>query len=159
MIGKMMITTTESLGNYLESFTDFQKLAPGRKLGWLRELREDAFARFCETGFPTTHDEDWRFTNVSAIAQTAFRLTRNCCVRPSQKELEPYRVPGVSCQLVFVNGRFARELSPLGNLPDTVKLSSLAGEISSNPGAIEAHFCRYLDIRRDAFCALNTAFA
>jgi Fe-S cluster assembly protein SufD len=57
-----------------------------------------------------------------------------------------------------VNGRFARELSSLGNLPDTVKVSSLAGEISSNPGAIEAHFGRYLDIRRDAFCALNTAF-
>jgi Fe-S cluster assembly protein SufD len=53
----------------------------------------------------------------------------------------------------------ARELSSLGNLPDTVNVSSLAGEISSNPGAIEAHFGRYLDIRRDAFCALNTAFA
>ncbi len=153
-----MITATQQFENYLESFTEFEKLAAGHDLPWLRKLRQDAFTRFCETGFPTTHDEDWRFTNVSAIAQTAFRLTRNCCVRPSQKELEPYRVPGVSCQLVFVNGRFARELSPLGNLPDTVKLSSLAGEISSNPGAIESHFGRYLDIRRDAFCALNTAF-
>jgi Fe-S cluster assembly protein SufD len=124
----------------------------------LRKLRRDAFARFCEVGFPSTHDEDWRFTNVSAIAQTAFRLTRNGRARLSQQELEPYRVPGVSCQLVFVNGRFARELSSLGKLPDGVKVSSLAGEISSNPEAIEAHLGRYLDIRRDAFCALNTAF-
>ena len=67
-------------------------------------------------------------------------------------------MPGVACQLVFVNGRFARELSLLGKLPDGVKVSSLAGEISSNPGAIEPHLGRYLDIRRDAFCALNTAF-
>jgi Fe-S cluster assembly protein SufD len=59
---------------------------------------------------------------------------------------------------VFVNGCFARELSLLGKLPDGVKVSSLAGEISGNPGAIESHFGRYLDIRRDAFCALNTAF-
>ena len=154
-----MITATQQLENYLESFTEFEKLAAGHDLPWLRKLRQDAFAHFCEAGFPTTHDEDWRFTNVYAIAQTAFRLTRNCRVRPSQQELEPYRVPGVSCQLVFVNGRFARELSSLGNLPDTVNVSSLAGEISSNPGAIEAHFGRYLDIRRDAFCALNTAFA
>ncbi len=153
-----MITATQQLENYLESFTEFEKLAAGHDLPWLRKLRQDAFTRFCEVGFPTTHDEDWRFTNVSAIAQTPFQLARNGRARLSQKDLEPYRVPGVSCQLVFVNGRFARELSPLGNLPDTVKLSSLAGEISSNPGAIESHFGRYLDIRRDAFCALNTAF-
>ena len=30
-----------------------------------------------KSGFPTTHDEDWRFTNVSAIAQTPFQLARN----------------------------------------------------------------------------------
>jgi Fe-S cluster assembly protein SufD len=153
-----VITATEQLENYLESFTEFEKLAAGHDLPWLRILRQDAFARFCEAGFPTTHDEDWRFTNVSAIAQTAFRLTRNRPIRLSQRELEPDRVPGVSCQLVFVNGRFARELSSLGNLPDGVKVSCLAGEISSNPGAIEPHLGRYLDIRRDAFCALNTAF-
>ena len=153
-----MITLTQQLESYLESFSEFEKLATGHDLPWLWRLRQDAFARFCEVGFPTTHDEDWRFTNVSAIAQTAFRLTRNGRARLSQQELEPYRITGVACQLVFVNGRFARELSLLGNLPDGVKVNSLAGEISSNPGAIESHFGRYLDIRRDAFCALNTAF-
>ena len=153
-----MITATQQLESFLESFSEFEKLAAGHDLPWLRKLRRDAFALFCEVGFPTTHDEDWRFTNVSAIAQTPFRLTRNRRARLSQQDLEPYRVPGVSCQLVFVNGRFARELSLLGKLPDGVKVSSLAGEISSNPGAIEPHLGRYLDVRRDAFCALNTAF-
>jgi Fe-S cluster assembly protein SufD len=153
-----VIMATQQLESYLESFSEFEKLAAGHALPWLRRLRQDAFARFCEVGFPTTHDEDWRFTNVSAIAQTAFRLTRNRRVRLSQQELEPYRVAGVACQLVFVNGHFARELSLLGKLPNGVKVSSLAGEISSNPGAIERHLGRYLDIRRDAFCALNTAF-
>jgi Fe-S cluster assembly protein SufD len=153
-----VITATQELESYLESFSEFEKLAAGNDLPWLRKLRRDAFARFCEVGFPTTHDEDWRFTNVSAIAQTAFRLTCNRRVRLSQQELEPYRVAGVACQLVFVNGHFARELSLLGKLPNGVKVSSLAGEISSNPGAIEPHLGHYLDIRRDAFCALNTAF-
>ena len=153
-----MITPTQQLENYLESFSEFEKLVAGHALPWLRKLRRDAFARFCEVGFPTTHDEDWRFTNVSAIAQTPFRLARNGRARPSQQELEPYRVAGVACQLVFVNGRFARELSLPGKLPDGVKVSGLAGEISNNPGAIEPHLGRYLDIRRDAFCALNTAF-
>jgi Fe-S cluster assembly protein SufD len=153
-----VITLAQQLESYLESFSEFEKPATGHDLPWLWRLRQDAFARFCEVGFPTTHDEDWRFTNVSAIAQTPFRLTRNGLARLSQQELEPYRITGVACQLVFVNGRFARELSSLGNLPDGVKVSSLAEEISGNPGAIEPHFGRYLDIRRDAFSALNTAF-
>jgi len=153
-----VITATQQLESYLESFSEFEKLAAGHDLPWLRKLRQDAFARFCEVGFPTTHDEDWRFTNVSAIAQTAFRLTCNRRVWLSQQELKPYRVAGVACQLVFVNGHFARELSLLGKLLDGVKVSSLAGEISSSPGAIEPHLGRYLDVRRDAFCALNTAF-
>jgi Fe-S cluster assembly protein SufD len=153
-----VITATQQLESYLESFSEFEKLAAGHDVAWLRTLRRDAFARFCEVGFPTTHDEDWRFTTVSAIAQTAFRLPQNGRARLSQQELEPYRVPGVACQLVFVNGCFARELSLPGKLPDGVKVSGLAAEISSNAGAIEPHLGRYLDIRRDAFCALNTAF-
>ena len=40
---------------------------------WLQELREAAFERFPELGFPTTHDEEWRFTNVAPIARTSFR--------------------------------------------------------------------------------------
>jgi Fe-S cluster assembly protein SufD len=153
-----VITVTQQLESYLESFSEFEKLAAGHGLPWLRKLRRDAFARFCEVGFPTTHDEDWRFTNVSAIVQTPFRLARNGRARLSQQVVEPYRVPGVACQLVFVNGCFVRELSLLRKLPDGVKVGSLAGGISSNPEVIEPHLGHYLDIRRDAFCALNTAF-
>jgi Fe-S cluster assembly protein SufD len=153
-----VITATQQLESYLESFSEFEKLAAGHDLPWLRKLRQNAFARFCEVGFPTTHDEDWRFTNVSAIAQTPFHIARNGRAQLSHKNLEPYRTAGVACQLVFVNGCFARELSLLGKLPNEVKVSSLAGEISSNPGAIEPHLGRYLDVHRDAFCALNTAF-
>jgi Fe-S cluster assembly protein SufD len=153
-----VITATQQLESYLERFSEFEKLAAGHALPWLRKLRRDAFAHFCEVGFPTTHDEDWRFTNVSAIAQMPFRLARRGRVQMSLEQLAPYRIAGVASQLVFVNGRFACELSSLEKLPDGVKVSSLAEEISSNPGAIEQHFSRYVDIRRDAFCALNTAF-
>src|SRR2546423_11850475 len=69
-----VIATTEQLGTYLESFTEFQKRAAGRDLPWLRRMRERAFARFCEVGFPTTHDEDWRLTTRSPVARKAFPM-------------------------------------------------------------------------------------
>ena len=152
-----MIATTEQLGTYLESFTEFQKRAAGRDLPWLRRMRERAFARFCEVGFPTTHDEDWRFTNVSAIAKTPFELAGD--VRVSQDEVKQFGLPGPGCRLVFVNGRFARELSSVGKLPAGVKVNGLAAEINANSSEVESHLGRYLDIQRDAFSALNTAFA
>ena len=152
-----MIAATEQLGTYLESFTEFQKRAAGRDLPWLRELREGAFARFCEVGFPTTHDEDWRFTNVSAIAKTPFELARDAKV--AKREVEQFGVTGPGCHLVFANGRFARELSSIGKLPAGVSVNSLAEELSANSSEVESHLGRYLNIQRDAFSALNTAFA
>jgi Fe-S cluster assembly protein SufD len=151
-----VITATEQLRTYLDSFTELQnRLA--KQPAWLRNLREDAFARFCEVGFPTTHDEDWRFTNVSEIAKTEFGLAPQTKV--SSREIEPFKVSGFSAQLVFVNGYFAPELSSVGGLPSGVKVSSLAEEIRNNPAGLESHFGRYLNTKRDAFCALNTAFA
>jgi Fe-S cluster assembly protein SufD len=62
-----MSAVAEQTGAWLEHFTS-QPPAPA----WLQALRDAAFARFAELGFPTTHNEEWRFTNVSAIARTTF---------------------------------------------------------------------------------------
>jgi len=153
-----VITTVPQLESYLEAFSELQKSAAGRDPGWLRKVCEDAFARFCEVGFPTTHDEDWRFTNVSAIAKTPFRLAASAGTRLPGSGLDRYRLPDSCCQLVFVDGRFSRELSSAGDLPAGVRVNSLAGEISSNPAALEPYLGRYLNTGRDAFAALNTAF-
>jgi len=152
-----VITATAQLETYLESFSDFQKTAPGRDVAWLRKLREDAFARFCEAGFPTTHDEDWRFTNVSAIAKTPFRVAATAG-ELDKKDLDPWLLPGAACQLIFVDGHFSPELSSFGHLPAGITVNSLAGEIDTNPASLEAHLGRYLHTGRDAFAALNTAF-
>jgi Fe-S cluster assembly protein SufD len=153
-----MITATEQLANYLDSFSEFQKSAPGGRLGWLRKLREDAFASFCEVGFPTTHDEDWRFTNVSAIAQTTFRLPEKGAFPIARPQIDAFRLPAAACQLVFVNGCFAPKLSSIRKLPAGLEVGGLAEKIENDPGSIEPHLGRYLNTGRDAFAALNTAF-
>jgi Fe-S cluster assembly protein SufD len=152
-----MITTSEQLETYLESFTGFEKRATGQSLRWLRDLREAAFARFCEVGFPTTHEEDWRFTNVSAIARTQFELAPGGEV--AAQDAERFRVAGAACQLVFVDGKFAPTLSSTTQLPPGVNATGLAREIARSSHALEPHLGRYLNIQRDPFSALNTAFA
>jgi Fe-S cluster assembly protein SufD len=153
-----VITAAKSPHHYIESFATFERLAAGRELPWLRELRREAFAAFCEAGFPTTHDEDWRFTSVSAISNTEFQLSRDQQpgVRPAQ--LEPWRVQDAAFQLVFLNGRFAAELSVCRPFVG-VTVSGLAEGLLSDTHSIEQHLGRYVDQHRDSFAALNTAFA
>jgi Fe-S cluster assembly protein SufD len=150
----MTVAAVEQLENWLENFTEFTKTAAGHKLPWLRQLREDAFARFCETGFPTTRDEDWRFTNVSAIARTQFRPV----AAAKLTDAAAWRIEGAAAQLVFVNGRLAPEWSQIDGLPKGVTVASLREQIEQHPEAVEAHLGRYADTQRDPFCALNTAF-
>jgi Fe-S cluster assembly protein SufD len=151
-------TAAQTISNYEESFSELEKLAAGREPSWLRKLRRDGFARFAETGFPTTRNEDWRFTNPLPIAQTPFRLVRNGHSLPSPAQLDQFVVSGAACRLVFVDGHFAPPLSSAAHATTGITISNLAAEIAQNPGAIERHLGRYLNLQRDAFGALNTAF-
>jgi Fe-S cluster assembly protein SufD len=63
----MMAAAAEKTGAWLAEFSKLRTEEP-----WLKELRNRALARFRELGFPTTHDEEWRFTNVAPIARTNF---------------------------------------------------------------------------------------
>jgi Fe-S cluster assembly protein SufD len=161
-------STTQSLETYAEGFSGLEKDAVGCKLPWLRSLRQSGFARFNAVGFPTMRDEDWRFTNLAPIVQTPFRLVRNGRAFPPLNDsgfafghisnVSRFFMPGAACRLAFIDGRFFPSLSSVAALPRGVTVASLASELEKNPAAIEPHLGRYLNIQRDPFSALNTAF-
>jgi Fe-S cluster assembly protein SufD len=152
-------TAIHNIETYLQAFTDFRTRAAGGNRPWLRKLRDDAFACFCQTGFPTTHHEDWRFTNVSSIARTQFSLPQGATTVPSERDLKRWRLDGAAAQLVFVDGHFVRKLSCLDVLPAGVTICGLKEAVATNSQPLEVHLGRYLNLQRDPFCALNTAFA
>ncbi|MGZ4828478.1 MAG: Fe-S cluster assembly protein SufD [Candidatus Angelobacter sp.] len=150
-----MITATQAPEKYLEIFDQFSNRAAAQPR-WLQSLRQDAFARFSETGFPTTHDEDWRFTNVAAVANTAFELAGPETV--GREQLETFGASQFACHLVFVNGLFSKEFSTIAPFAKGVKVGSLAAHLKNDPAGLEPHLGRYLNTQRDPFAALNTAF-
>ena len=154
-----MSAVTHAEDSYLESFARFEEGAGGSGQEWLRSIRLSAMARFSELGFPTTHEEDWRFTNVAPIAETSFRLAEDGHVSPTVRELERFGFSDLAgIRLVFVNGRYEPGLSRLQPLPEGVKVGSLVHELTTDPSTLEQHLGRYADYQHDAFCALNTAF-
>lgn len=150
-----MITATQAPEKYLETFEQ-SKARSDAQPPWLQSLRQKAFERFSDAGFPSTHDEDWRFTNVSAVSGASFELAEPATV--GMEQLEPFGIAQFACRLIFVNGLLAKELSTLDALPKGVKVSSLAAQVAESPEQVEQHLGRYLDIERDAFAALNSAF-
>jgi len=157
-----MASTAERMVNYLDAYNHVTGEAGAKEPVWLRQLREDGWARFTAKGFPTTHDEDWRFTNLATVAKIPYRRAAKSEAGHLAKEIDGLRLEGAACQLVFVNGHFAPELSEMGNLPKGLEVCALkrafdCGLETCAPGGIEQHLGRYADVRRDVFAALNTA--
>ena len=154
-----MTAVTQDTDQYRERFARFDQAAAAQGQGWLRPTRQAAFARFAELGFPTTHDEDWRFTSVAPIAKTAFVPAPDGPVDLPRRALEPFRLPGAEGGLlVFVNGRYAPALSAPDGLPGGVKVRSLAQALTAERDLVEPHLARYAEVHHEAFSALNTAF-
>jgi Fe-S cluster assembly protein SufD len=155
-------SNAQQLAGYLEAYTQLRAERQDREPVWMQQLREDGWQRFSAKGFPTTHDEDWRFTNLAAVAKTPFRRVARGDASHLAGELEAFRLSDAACRLVFVNGHFAPELSDVSNPPKGLEWCALkravdCGIESCAPGGIEQHLGRYADVRRDVFAALNTA--
>ena len=73
---------------------------------WLNGLRQGAIDGFRQTGFPSTKDEEWRFTSVAPIARGGFVAS----AKPgslSLADLSPYLFGHPEWpRLVFVDGQY-----------------------------------------------------
>lgn len=153
-----MTTTIAPLEGYLDRFTELEQEVAESSPRWLKKLRADAFVRFSETGFPTTHEEDWRFTNLAPLTRTSFQMASRLKTGLTAADLAQWKIPGTAAQLVFVNGHYSQELSNADTLLDRGRVSGLADILQNSPELVEDHLGRYLDQERDPFGALNTAF-
>jgi len=73
------------------------------------DLREAALRRFNELGFPTTRDEEWRFTNVAPIARSNFPVASvvGQAVPPAQPGLTVTTLAAAADEAAPHLGRYA----------------------------------------------------
>src|SRR5262249_23717247 len=76
----------------------------------------------------------------------------------SRDDLSAWKFPGAAIELVFVDGQFVRELSAVSSLPAGVEIGNLKERTTKDTKGTKENLGRYLNIERDAFAALNTAF-
>lgn len=128
--------------------------------GSLKGLRAAGAEAFKTLGFPTTRNEDWHYTNVSAIATAQYTPAADVApVSLDAAALEPYTFGGTWPLVVFVNGRFNAELSRLDALPAGISVRSLADASVDDAESLGAVLGTAATADRDGFTALNAAFA
>jgi Fe-S cluster assembly protein SufD len=162
----MVSQIAERENSYQTAFSVLQQQHEGdssSRLAWFDRLREGAMDRFEQLGFPNVREEEWKYTNVAAIAKTEFvPILRGEAEAELSAELEQSFYPeSKHSQLVFQNGIFRRDLSSLDELGESVVAIDLLEAIGSESygEVVRNHFARGADYNADGFTALNTALA
>jgi Fe-S cluster assembly protein SufD len=151
----------ESVAHYQAAY---DRLAAGRSQepAWLQATRRAAMAEFRRDGFPTTRDEEWRFTNVAPITENLFAIAGptpgDGALGALNDLVEDALLPGLDGpRLVFVNGRLdAARSTPDAAVPG-IRVTSLARALAEDPARLDAQLARHAAFAQRPFVALNTA--
>lgn len=145
---------------YLIEFDRLEKSLNGMASSPIHQLRKEAIARFSQLGFPTTKQEEWRFTNVTPVARTPFEqvLRYDVCGVTSEMVSRHSLGNSVAGLLVFINGHWSREHSRLPRLPHGVVVESMASAMRTKGPLVSSYLSRYVRFAEHSFAALNTAF-
>ena len=108
---------------FIVGLEEFHKAVGKDSPSWVSQWRTRGLMRFKELGFPTTRQEEWKYTNVTPIAQRRFHFPV-----PDQPvtlpELEEYSSEE-DVNIVFVDGLFSEEYSNLEEIPPGVRILNL----------------------------------
>ncbi|OJV53787.1 MAG: Fe-S cluster assembly protein SufD [Bacteroidetes bacterium 43-16] len=128
-----------------------------------KTYRTEAMEAFRKLGFPSVKNEEWRFTNILPVVKTNYELPATTTVDAEQinkaqelisntysklfAEDEVYR-------LVLINGVFVTSLS---RLPEQQGVHLCEIKEATEQAAFQEHFGKILNIKDNAFAALNSA--
>lgn len=116
--------------------------------------RTKALDLFLDAEFPTTKDEEWKFTNLKKILSNDYQID-------GSQDLESNEVQSIITdgldgnKIVILNGQWSAEFSSVN--PEHAKISSLNNAIADHPEAFANHYNKILRNETDSLAALNTA--
>jgi len=151
--------TTAIASRYTAEYSTIAPTLPGQNLAWLTALRQQALTKFSAQGFPSLREEEWRYTNVSAIEKKLFSPS---LIGQSEKSapkelLAAYQLPD-AWSVVLIDGHYCAELSVLEGLPQTVTVMSIADALAQQPEIVERYINQAVNNDEHSLVAFNTAW-
>lgn len=152
----MVTELAKTENNYQTAFRSVRELSP--TVPWLELVRTSAMDRFEQLGFPTVHDESWKYTNLAQLAKQSFvPATR---VDKDSLDVSRFVYPETAAaHLVVVNGFLSEELSNKTGLENVVATDLLTAVADARYNKIaRAYLARNAGYHNNGLAALNTAF-
>jgi Fe-S cluster assembly protein SufD len=124
---------------------------------WLQALRAEALTQFAAQGFPSPRDEDWRYTNVSAIEKKRFLPVSDAQTAVNVTDILTAYQLKEAWSLVLVDGCFRADLSLLDGLPESVAVMNMANALDSEAETLQHYLGQAVSAMEHGFVAFNTA--
>jgi Fe-S cluster assembly protein SufD len=151
----MVTELVKSESSYQKAFRNVREQSP--TVAWLEMVRSSAMDRFEQLGFPSVSNEEWKYTNLAALAKGNFV--------PATRSEEPLDANGfaypetAAAHLVVVDGFFREDLSVKTGLEGVVAIDlfSAASDARYNK-LVRKYLARDAGYDNNGLTALNTAF-
>jgi len=139
---------------YKNKFAEFEKSLNGEAKSLSHLSKKESINKLDEISFPDLKDEDWKYTNVSAVIKENF-LPAQLCKPSVSLEIEKYLFDFAdSSLLVFENGIFNEKLSKIHRQKNV-----FIGSLKSFSLIDETNFQKNVKFRKTtAFDYLNESF-
>ena len=153
-----MNTAVESTSRYAAEYESISSSLPGQHLPWLTKLRANALSEFATQGFPSPREEEWKYTNVSAIEKKLFTPVLDS--EASELDANWFKTFQLedAWTVVLVNGRYSSELSSLDGLPEGAIIASMSEALEEYPERVEAYFGKAVSDEDHGFIHFNSAW-
>src|SRR5262249_24604262 len=134
---------------------------PGNKTPWVKTLREQALQDFLKTGFPTTRNEEWRYTSLRQFEQLNFALAHDTSQKISSTPINKNLLQQISLQnqwenlteLVFINGQPS-------SMTHSAYVTPFMDVINNNPENLASFLTKKINSKtpKNIFVTLNNVF-
>jgi Fe-S cluster assembly protein SufD len=152
----MVTELARTENKYQAAFQAVRESSP--TVPWLELVRNSAMDRFEQLGFPTVHNEEWKYTNLAPIAKQNFKPA----VRSVNQSLDATRFvypETATAHLVVVNGFLSEELSVKTGLENVVAIDLLGAVADARYSKLaRGYLARNAGYHNNGLAALNTAF-
>jgi Fe-S cluster assembly protein SufD len=143
---------------YISKFQDLEQNLNGEKSSQIHALRREAIRKLADIGFPTSRQEEWRFTNILPITKIDFQPAVDLELKNvADADIRQYFLED-SERLVFIDGIFSPKYSDIGPLPLGTVVENFSETLKKYPQIIQSHIASLVRGDENAFTALNTAF-
>jgi Fe-S cluster assembly protein SufD len=152
----MVTEIAKTENTYQAAFRTVRESSP--TVPWLELVRASAMERFEQLGFPTVHDEEWKYTNLASVSKQGFvPATR---LETHSIDATRFVYPETAAaHLVVVNGFLSDELSNKTGLEDIVAVDLLSAVADARYNKIaRSYLARNAGYHDNGLAALNTAF-